>query len=97
MIDSQMQSKVEKFKKRGYVNLGSSFLETKEIAELCQITKQVYNSIPRENPDLITDKAGGVEGAVNLPIHNIRIGEIINKIVSQPGFNEFQKEIIGTN
>lgn len=97
MIDSHMQSKIKKFKARGHINLGSSFLETKEMAELCQITKQIYNSIPKEHPDSIKDKAGIVEGVLNLPLHNIRIGEIINNIVSQPSFNEFQKEILGTN
>ena len=92
-----MQSKIEEFKTRGYANLGSSFLETKEIEELCQITKQIYDSMPKDNPDFLTDKEGGVEGVLNLPLHSARIGQIINKIVSQPNFKEFQKEIIGTN
>ena len=89
----ELKSKVEKFKQQGFVNLGSSLLDKEEIDELSSIVKKIFETIPNDHPYAISND--GVEGVLNLPLYEPRVGQILNKIVSNMAFREFLNELLG--
>lgn len=90
-----MTSRIDAFKQQGFVNLGSSFLSKVEIDELSEITRGIYEAMPRDHPDYIP--GSGVDGALRLPVHNQRIAELIDRIVASPKLQKFLDEILGSN
>lgn len=89
----EIESRIEEFKQQGFVNLGSSFLGRAEIDELCTVAKAIFETIPSDHPAAIRDD--GVEGVLNLPLYDARVGQLVNKIVSNTAFRSFLKEILG--
>ena len=91
-----LMSKINFFKKQGFVNLGSSFLNKTEIDELSLIAKNIYETMPEDHPDYIQD-ADGTGGIRHLPLHDVKLARIINKIISHASVKEFLIDILGKN
>jgi putative 2OG-Fe(II) oxygenase len=75
------------------VNLGSSFLESGEIDNLCQAARSIFETIPSDHPAAIRDD--GVTGVLNLPLYDNRVTNFVDKIVSDRRFQAFLSVILG--
>jgi putative 2OG-Fe(II) oxygenase len=89
----EVKLRIEEFKQQGFVNLGSTFLDKEQIDELCTITKTIFETMPNDHPDVIRDD--GVEGVLNLPLYDLRVGLLVNKILSKSAFRDFLNELLG--
>lgn len=88
-----IQKKIMEFKSNGFVNLGSSFLESEEIDTLCHAAISVFKTIPPEHPAAIRDD--GTTGVLDLPCYDNRVTQCVDKIVSHGNFLTFLSVILG--
>jgi putative 2OG-Fe(II) oxygenase len=83
---------IEKFKHRGFVNMGASLLCSEEIDKLSHLVKNEFDATSQSNPDY---RYSGMETALNLLESVPYAGFVANKIISNPLVREFLKEVLG--
>jgi putative 2OG-Fe(II) oxygenase len=83
---------IDKFKHKGFVNMGSSLVGSEEIDKLSQLVKKQFEATSKSNPDY---QDTGVEWVFNLLETVPYAGIVINKIVSNALVREFLQEILG--
>jgi non-heme Fe2+,alpha-ketoglutarate-dependent halogenase len=84
----------DKFKQRGFVNIGSSLLSSEEIDKLSQLVKNEFETISKSNPGY---KDTDIECSLNLLESVPYAGVVANKIISNPLVREFLTEVLGEN
>ncbi len=88
-------------KKNGFVNAGRLGLTNIEIDELANLSRQIFDSVRDANysadkhPDYISPIAGG-EGVRRFPQLNLRVAELLDKVVSDDDVQAILNAVLGS-
>ena len=88
------ETKIEFFKRNGYVNFGNDLLSSAVIDELANLCGNTYTKMDKSDPSFFS---GGLEGYRNILGKDIKIAEFINRIFSNSSMKLFLKETLGDN
>ena len=90
----ELSSLINSFKEKGFVNIGSAPLSSKELDELVQLSVGVAKRLNADHPHLT--KIGSLAEVVQcLPQHHPRISELLDSIFVNPDIQLVLRSVLG--
>jgi putative 2OG-Fe(II) oxygenase len=93
-INNENSEVIEQLKLFGFVNARQLALSVQESNELASLTKETFSHLNHDHPHFLNDEIG-VTGMRGLPLHNDKITEILNKIVSNKSVKNVLEKVLG--